>query len=530
LIAALALTLSTALAVSAGAAGAAAAKNSKADVCNASRVGGTMTFGQYSIGTSLDPAFRQSGGAGGISVLSGVYDELMKSDPKTGEVTPYLAQSLTANKDFTSFVLKLRPGIKFGDGNALDAAAVVAAHTRYITPGNTFAGFAPYFQSIVATDPMTVTYTMTSPFSDLATQMSTTFGMIADPAAVAKYGSAFGGTPNSGAGVGPYDVTTFSPPTSVVMKAKQNYWQGPVCIDTINNTTTTGSQQGYDSFVTGQYDMAYLRDPVVYNTYKNLKPKVGHDQPVLQTGGVAVWMNLQAKASHMDDPRVRQALSLATDATQINQRAYQGTVITHTSISPKEDTVNGATKAPPFNPTKAAQLVSQVKQETGWDGSIRLLCSATPPTPDFGIALAAQWTAAGFKVNLDTTLPVTPFTVKVGVAHDFDTACGANQIAGGDVFDGLFVRVGPAPGSYTGWVQGSNPAYDASIKQLLSNPIGTAGYKKGMDMMQAVFTKDVPNIPIGSFYEDALMQNKVHGVEFSAKGIALFGKAYLAKS
>src|SRR6516165_12079175 len=290
LVAALVLALSTVLAVTAGGAGA-AAKSTKATFCNASRVGGTMSFGQFSIGTSLDPAFRQSGGAGGISILSGLYDELMESDPKTGAVTPYLAQSLTANKDFSQFVLKLRPGIKFGDGNPLDAAAVVGAHTRYITPPNTFAGFAPYFQSIVATDPMTVTYTMTSPFSDLATQMSTTFGMIADPAAVAKYGSAFGSTPNAGAGVGPYEVTTFSPPTSVVMKAKQNYWQGPVCIDTINNTTTSTAQQGEESFVTGQYDMAYIRDPVVYNTYKTTKPQVGYDLPVLQTGASAVGIN-----------------------------------------------------------------------------------------------------------------------------------------------------------------------------------------------------------------------------------------------
>jgi peptide/nickel transport system substrate-binding protein len=527
LVAALALTLSTVLAVTAGGAGA-AAKSSKADVCNTSRVGGTMSFGQFSIGSSLDPAFRQSGGAGGISVLSGLYDELMKSDPKTGEVTPYLAQSLTANKDFTSFVLKLRPGIKFGDGNPLDAAAVVAAHTRYITPPNTFAGFAPFFQSIVATDPLTVTYTMTSPFSDLATQMSTTFGMIADPAAVAKYGSAFGSTPNAGAGVGPYEVTTFSPPTSVIQKAKQNYWQGPVCIQEIDNTTTTTAQQGYDSFVTGQYDMAYIRDPVVYNTYKNLKPKVGYDAPVLQTGAVAVGINTLAKAAHMDDPRVRQALSLAVDANQISQRGFGGALIVHRSLSSMEDSVNGATKAPPFNPTKAAQMVSQIKQETGWDGSMRLTCANT--AADFGIALAAMWNAAGFKVNLDTSLPVTPFTVKIGVAHDFDTECGALQIAGGDVFDGVFVRVGPSVGSYTGWVTGTNPAYDASIKTLLSNPIGTAGYKKGMDMMQAVLTKDVPTIVAGSFKEDALMQNKIHGMEFSAKGIALFAKAYLAKS
>jgi peptide/nickel transport system substrate-binding protein len=522
LVVALALALPTVVAAGAGAAS--AKKSSKADVCTAARVGGTMNFGQFSIGSSLDPAFRQSGGAGGIGVLSGMYDELMKSDPETGEVTPYLAQSLTHNANYTSFVLKLRSGVKFGDGNTFDAAAVAGALNRYISPGNIFNAYAQYFTSIVATDPLTVTFTMSTPWAELATQLSTTFGMIADPAAVAKYGAAFGSTPNSGAGAGPYEVTTFTPPGSVVMKAKTNYWQGPVCIDTINNTTVTNSQQGYDSFVTGQYDMAYIRDATVFKTYQTTKPKVGHDQPVLQVGGSDIWVNTVSKTAHLDDVRVRQAIQYANDVNAVNQRAFGGNLIAHSSIVPKELGIDAPTKAPKYDPAAATKLLNTVKTETGWDGSIRLLCSSN--TVDFGIAFAALLTNVGFKVALDTTLGVTPFTLKVQVNHDYDIACGGFQMAGGDFFDAAFVRVGPAANSYGGYV---NADYSAAVKELLGNPIGTPGYDKALAKIQANWTDQVPHLTVGSFYEDALMQNTVHGVAFSAKGIPLYGKAYLAK-
>jgi peptide/nickel transport system substrate-binding protein len=516
------LALSTAVATGAGAA---SSKKSKATGCNASRVGGTLNFGQFSIGSSLDPAFRQSGGAGGISVLSAVYDTLMKSDPKTGEVTPYLAQSLTHNADYTNFVLKLRSGIKFGDGNAFDATAVAGALNRYVAPGNIFNAYAQYFTAIVATDPQTVTFTMSTPWAELPTQLSTTFGMIADPAAVTKYGSAFGSTANAGAGVGPYEVTTFTPPTSVVMKAKQNYWQGPVCIDTVNNTTVTSSQQSLDSFVTGQYDIAYIRDPIVYQKYLNTS-EVGYDAPLLTVGGSDIWVNTKATAAHLDDVRVRQAIQYANDPNTISQRAYSGTLIAHSSIVPKDLGIVAPTKAPTYDPKKATELLNQVKQATGWDGSIRLLCSS-PGATDFGIAFAALLTNVGFKVNLDTTLPVTPFTLKVQVNHDYDIACGGFQMQGGDFFDAAFIRVGPATNSYGGY---TNDDYSAAVKDLLANPIGSPGYNKAMAKIQANWTDQVPHLTVGSFYEDQLMQNKVQGVEFSAKNVMLWGKMYLAKA
>jgi hypothetical protein len=68
------------------------------------------------------------------------------------------------------------------------------------------------------------------------------------------------------------------------------------------------------------------------------------------------------------------------------------------------------------------------------------------------------------------------------------------------------------------------------VKELLGNLVGTPGYDKAMAKIQANWTANAPHLTVGSFYEDALMQNTVHGVDFSAKNIALFGKAYMAKA
>jgi peptide/nickel transport system substrate-binding protein len=510
----------TAAGVSAHAAS--SSKSATADTCTAARVGGTVTFGQFSIPTSVDPAFRISGGGGGTSILSALYDTLLRFNGKTGQVTPYLAASFSHNSAFTQYTVKLRPGVKFGDGNPLDAAAVAGAQTRYLSTGNAFSGFAAYVSSIVAVDPLTVQYNLSTPWAELVTQLTQGFGMIADPAAVTKYGTTFGSTVNSGAGAGPYDLATFSPPSNVVLKAKSSYWQGPVCIQQINSTTAASTQQALDSFNTGQYQIAYLRDPTLFKQYTATKPAVGHYDSSLNVGAVNVYINTQSKTAHLDDVRVRQALQDANDVKTINQRAFGGNLIASSALVPKELGVVAPTKGAPYDPAAATKLLNTVKTETGWDGSIRLLCSNN--NTDMGIALSAVLTNVGFKVNLDTSLAVTPFTLKVQVQHDFDIACGGFQSFGGDLWFSFYKSVF-SPNSYS---QFHDPTFLAAMDQLAATPIGTPANDAAAKKAQALQTQLVPQLMVGSFPEATLMQNSVHGMVFTIQEIPLWGKAYLS--
>ena len=83
----------------------------------------------------MDPiAVTGSSGLGGEPPrMYAVYDALMLTDNKTGEVKPALAESLTST-DRIVWTLKLRPNVKFSDGTPYDAEAVKFNWDRHNDP------------------------------------------------------------------------------------------------------------------------------------------------------------------------------------------------------------------------------------------------------------------------------------------------------------------------------------------------------------------------------------------------------------
>jgi peptide/nickel transport system substrate-binding protein len=504
-------------------AGAASSSSGGSDTCTAKRVGGTMTVGAFSMQPTLDPGSRNILGAGGSQIFANVYDTLLRYDTKTNEITPGVATGITHNKTLTQYTLKLRPGLKFGNGDPFDANAVATAQNRYITKGS-FTGFQPYIASIVAVDPTTVQYNLKLPWTVLPIQLGLMFGMIANQNVVDKLGAGFGSAVSAGAGVGPYEVTTFAPPGQVVLKAKSDYWGGPVCIQQITLTTVTNSQQGIDSFKTGQYQTTIVRDAAALKSYLDSKPTSGTVSQTLVVGAAMIIINTTATAAHLDDVRVRQAIQYANDVNVINQRAFQGALIAHTSLVPKGLGVVGATKGPAYDPKRATKLLNEVKSETGWDGSIDLTC-AQGTSADQGIALAALLNNVGFKVNLDTTLPVTPWVTKVQINRDYQLGCSGFQAFNGDYWSAFYPRTFSTPTNYSNW---HNADWDAAMADLAAADVGTPGYQKAIDKIQQLQTQLVPQVFDGSYPEATLISSSLHGVVMTRGDTALYGQAFLA--
>jgi peptide/nickel transport system substrate-binding protein len=499
-----------------------AATSGSSQACTQARSGGSITFGQLSIQPTLDPGTRNVSGAGGADVFSALYDTLLRLDPTTGAVGGWLASGITHNPGYTQYTLKLRPNLKFGNGDALDAAAVVAAQNRYLTKGN-FTGYASYIKAITAVDPTTVQYDLTTPWTELPIQLAQVFGMIADPKTVDALGAGFATAVNAGAGAGPYEVTTFNPPSSVVLKAKTNYWGGPVCIQQITMTTPASPQQGLDSFNTGQYDMNLLRDPVQFQTWQNSKPRVGTANKTLVVGSSNLFINTTSTSAHLDDVRVRQALQLATNVALVNQRGYQGTLMAHTNLVPATGSLLKPTKATAYNLAAAKKLLDQVKSETGWDGSMHLTCSTA--SSDQSVALAAVYNNAGFKITLDPLIAVTPWVTKVQVNRDYDIACGGLQVYNDDYWQAFYARTF-APTNYGNF---HNPQWTAAMADLAAAPLGSSAYQTAINKVQKLQNDLVPQVIYGSFNQADLMQSYVKGMLFTVGDITLFGKAYTTK-
>ena len=95
--------------------------------------GGTIRIGQQSPSGELDPV--TVGDQGGLAVLGQTGEYLIWSD---GELQPQprLAESWSSNDDGSVWTFKLREGVQFHDGKAMDSQDVVTTFDRLADPDN----------------------------------------------------------------------------------------------------------------------------------------------------------------------------------------------------------------------------------------------------------------------------------------------------------------------------------------------------------------------------------------------------------
>ncbi|MEV6154503.1 ABC transporter substrate-binding protein [Nonomuraea sp. NPDC052129] len=97
---------------------------------NAPVGGGTLQFALIDYQRSPDPQWGTNYAESLIG--NNITDKLTWQDPKTGEITPWLARSWEYNKDLTEFTFHLREDVTFSDGTPFDAEVVKANFDQYV--------------------------------------------------------------------------------------------------------------------------------------------------------------------------------------------------------------------------------------------------------------------------------------------------------------------------------------------------------------------------------------------------------------
>jgi peptide/nickel transport system substrate-binding protein len=91
---------------------------------------GTFVFGVPNTPRSLDPVFASDGET--FRVTRQVYDTLLDHQSGGNEIVGGLAETWDVSDDGLSWTFNLREGVKFHDGDDLDAAAVCANYERWM--------------------------------------------------------------------------------------------------------------------------------------------------------------------------------------------------------------------------------------------------------------------------------------------------------------------------------------------------------------------------------------------------------------
>src|SRR6202043_240028 len=128
----------------------------------------------------------------GRIVFASICDKLFDIDDKLN-IVPQLALSHETSADGKTVTIKLRPGVKFHDGEAFDAAAAKYSLDRHLTmPGSFRKPEISAIDRVEGVGPLPIRIVLKTPFSPLIAQLTDRAGMMVAPKAAQAAGDKFG--------------------------------------------------------------------------------------------------------------------------------------------------------------------------------------------------------------------------------------------------------------------------------------------------------------------------------------------------
>ncbi|WP_336212286.1 ABC transporter substrate-binding protein [Nonomuraea sp. LPB2021202275-12-8] len=355
--------------------------------------GGRLVYGLSADANGLNPVTDQFASQS-YSMVGTIVETLVSVDAN-GDWKPNLAQSLTPNKTYDEWAIKVRQGINFHDGVSLTGDIVKAnLEAQKASPLNN-AVLVPV-KSFELTDPMTVTVKLNQPWVAFPYYLAAQIGMVLPPNSLrdAKTASL------KPVGTGPFVFKEYVPDSRMVVTKNPNYWRkGLPYLDEIEFRILPDSQTRAQTLEAGGIDaMGTSRDEDV-TKYGGLKDTY----TVHRAQGMAVpeyMFLLNTAVAPLDDLRVRKALAHATDRKAVISTLRGG--LTEEADSPwSKDSkwFSDAGSYPAYDLAKATALVKEVEAEKG---PIKFEVISTPdPNTMQGVELAQDmWRKAGIEVSI----------------------------------------------------------------------------------------------------------------------------------
>src|SRR6476619_8147018 len=161
--------------------------------CGSAAAQTTLRIGLAEDPVVLDPTLART--YVGRIVFASICDKLFDIDDKLN-VVPQLALSHEESADGKEVTIKLRPGVKFQDGEPFDAQAAKYSLDRHLTMKGSFRKpELATLDHVDVVDPLTIKLVLKAPFSPLIAQLTDRAGMMVSPKAAKEAGDKFGQHP-----------------------------------------------------------------------------------------------------------------------------------------------------------------------------------------------------------------------------------------------------------------------------------------------------------------------------------------------
>jgi peptide/nickel transport system substrate-binding protein len=269
----------------------------------------------------LDPSLART--YVGRIVFAAICDKLFDIDEKLN-IVPQLALSYETSADGKAMTIKLRPGVKFQDGEALDAEAAKFSIERHMTfPGSFRKSELANVDHVEVVDPLTIKLVLKTPYAPLIAQLTDRAGMMVSPKAAKQEGDKFGLHPVC---AGPYKFVERVQQDRMVFEKFNDYWnKDNVFIDKIVYLPIVDATVRVANLKSGGLD---LIERVLATDIKDVRSDpnlVLSTAPELGYLGLTINIkNDKNKGALSQSEKVRQALDLSIDREAVNQVVFNG--------------------------------------------------------------------------------------------------------------------------------------------------------------------------------------------------------------
>ncbi len=448
--------------------------------------------------TTLDP--HQCFSDGTWDLLHNTFEGLVVYD-ENNRIVPLLAESLpTVSADGKTYTFKLKPRVRFQDGNSLTAPIVRENALRILSkalasPRATLtlddvtgakeyiAGKTTDIPGIQVVDDYTIRFVLTEPRAYFLDKI-TTF-LIVSPAAIAKAPKNERGVaelnPATAIGTGPFKIAEYVRQSKVMQTAFDDYHSGKPPLQRIERPITIDAKTNRNLYDAGSLDL-FLESVADYEGDK-VSPRTRTEIAEWPQAGVFYVTLGQKKSPPMQDQRVRQALSLAINRDEIAKNALVGMLPPANGLLAPGLMGSNAREVTPdalkYDPDRAKKLLAEAGYTAQKPLAFTLLYSEGSVTASKVCqVLKEQWAGIGVEATLQE--------------QEWGTLL--SRMRGGE-FDAM----------YSGWAASPDP--HGTLWNLLSSasPNNYGGYKsKRFDDLCDAGDRETDPAKRGEFYQKAV--------------------------
>ena len=365
---------------------------------------GTVVVAQGVDPTTLDPMNHQETPAG--NVAANLFDTLLERDGNL-VVQPALAAALPRLVAPTVWEFKLRPGVKFHNGEPVDAEAVKFSLERLVDPKLKLRGATPFapISHVDVVDPLTVRIHTKAPWPILDTLMT---GVAILPPKYYREKELTHVARNP-VGSGPFKFVRWVKDERIELEANDSYWRGAPRIKRLVFKPIPDDAVRVAALQNGEVDVAVNIPPHLANIIANHPRLFLSTAPSVRTIQLMYYTH-QFDAQHklvgpypgpVADRRVRLAMNHAVDVDEVIRTVLDGkglrvaTMLTerHFGFDPKLAPIK-------YDPARTRQLLA----EAGYPGGVDMVFNAPQGRyvrdKEVAEAITGQLTKAGIRTTL----------------------------------------------------------------------------------------------------------------------------------